>query len=218
MAVITISRQYGSGGNEIAVRVSQQLGYRYFDKEMLAQVASEEGILNGEKVDFSEDNYKMRGFLDRLFNWPRMVAQVGTRIEDKTGAISEEIRILNELDSVKLIRTAIEAVYNYGDVVIVGRGGQAILRDKPGAFHVRIQAPLNVRVERLHERENYSLGGAQDAAIKRDRAAADYLKRFHEIDWSDPLLYDLVVNTGKLDAEAAIYLITEAVKHLPAAI
>jgi len=215
MAVITISRQYGSGGNEIAVRVSQQLGYRYFDKEMLAQAASEEGILNGEKVDFSEDNYKMRGFLDRLFNWPRMVAQVGTRIEDKTGAISEEIRILNEVESVNLIRSAIEEAYEHGDVVIVGRGGQAILGEKPGAFHVRIQAPLPARVERLHERENYSLGGAQDAAIKRDRAAADYLKRFHDIDWSDPLLYDLVVNTGKLDSEAAIYLVTEAVKHLP---
>lgn len=215
MAVITISRQYGSGGNEIAVRVSQQLGYRYFDKEMLAQAASEEGILHGEKVDFSEDNYKMRGFLDRLFNWPRMVAQVGTRIEDKTGAISEEIRILNEVESVNLIRSAIEAAYEHGDVVIVGRGGQAILHDKPGTFHVRIQAPLPARVERLHERENYSLGGAQDAAVKRDRAAADYLKRFHDIDWSDPLLYDLVVNTGKLDSEAAIHLITEAVQRLP---
>ena len=68
MAVITFSRQYGSGGNEIAVRVSEQLEYRFFDKELIAQVASEEGILHGEKVDISEDNYKMRGFFDRLFN------------------------------------------------------------------------------------------------------------------------------------------------------
>ena len=71
-------------------------------------------------------------------------------------------------------------------------------------------------MERLHERENYSLGGAQDAAIKRDRAAADYLKRFYDIDWSDPLLYDLVINTGKLNTDAAVQLILEAVKRLPA--
>ena len=216
MAVITFSRQYGSGGNEIAVRVSEQLEYRFFDKELIAQVASEEGILHGEKVDISEDNYKMRGFFDRLFNWPRMVAQVGTRVEDKTGAVAEEIRILNEVESINLVRSAIEAVYERGDVVIVGRGGQAILKDKPGVLHVRIEAPLEARVERLHERENYSLGGAQDAAIKRDRAAADYLKRFYDIDWSDPLLYDLVINTGKLNTDAAVQLILEAVKRLPA--
>jgi cytidylate kinase len=216
MAVITFSRQYGSGGNEIAVRVSEQLEYRFFDKELIAQAASEEGILHGEKVDISEDNYKMRGFFDRLFNWPRMVAQVGTRIEDKTGAVAEEIRILNEVESINLVRGAIEAVYEHGDVVIVGRGGQAILKDKPGVLHVRIEAPLGARVERLHERENYSLGGAQDAAIKRDRAAADYLKRFYDIDWSDPLLYDLVINTGKLNTGAAVQLILEAVKRLPA--
>ncbi len=216
MAVITFSRQYGSGGNEIAVRVSEQLEYRFFDKELIAQAASEEGILHGEKVDISEDNYKMRGFFDRLFNWPRMVAQVGTRIEDKTGAVAEEIRILNEVESINLVRGAIEAVYEHGDVVIVGRGGQAILKDKPGVLHVRIEAPLGARVERLHERENYNLGGAQDAAIKRDRAAADYLKRFYDIDWSDPQLYDLVINTGKLDTDAAVQLILEAVKRLPA--
>jgi len=73
-------------------------------------------------------------------------------------------------------------------VVIVGRGGQAILQDEPDTLHVRIVAPLDARAQNLHQRENYSLGGAQDIAIKRDRAAADYLKRFYNIDWDDPAL------------------------------
>ena len=215
MAVITVSRQFGSGGNEIAVRLCEELGYRYFDKELIAQAASAAGFLGGEKIDISEDNYKMRGFFEKLFNWPRMVAQVGTVTEHENGETTKEIRLLNEVESINLVRGAIEAAYEHSNVVIVGRGGQAILRDKPEVLHVRIEAPLDARAQLLHERENYSLGGAQDAAIKRDRAAADYLQRFYEIDWSDPLLYDLVINTGKLGPCAAVELVTEAVKRLP---
>ena len=67
MTVITISRQYGSGGDEVALRVCEMLEYRYFDKMLMRQVASEVGFSAGEIVDFSEDNYKVRSFLDRLF-------------------------------------------------------------------------------------------------------------------------------------------------------
>jgi cytidylate kinase len=84
-------------------------------------------------------------------------------------------------------------------------------------LHVRVEAPLDHRVQRLTGRANYSLGGAQDAAIKHDRASADYLKRFYSIDWSDPLLYDLVLNTGRLTIEAAAQLIVRAVSFLPKA-
>ena len=101
--------------------------------------------------------------------------------------------------------------------MIVGRGGQAILRNKPDVLHVRVEAPLDNRVQRLAGRANYSLGGAQDAAIKHDRASADYLNRFYHIDWSDPLLYDLVLNTGRLTVDAAAQLVVRAVSYLPKA-
>ena len=67
MAVITISRQYGSGGDEIATRLWNVLGYRYFDKRLMAQVATEAGLSPTEVVDSSEDNYEARSLLERLF-------------------------------------------------------------------------------------------------------------------------------------------------------
>jgi cytidylate kinase len=76
-------------------------------------------------------------------------------------------------------------------------------------------APYPIRVQYLHERRNFSYSGAKDAAIKHDRASAEYLKRFYDIDWNDPTLYDLVINTNRLDVETAAQLIVQAVSHLP---
>lgn len=218
MAVITISRQYGSGGDEIAARVCEFLGYRYFDKELMAQVAVEEELIEGGMVDFSEDNYQVRSFLERLFGISRKIGQVAPALEGTAaGVIPPEVARLNEVQSISLVQGTIQAAYKHDNMVVVGRGGQALLRDKPNVLHVRIIAPLDSRIQRLHERANFSFGGAQDAALKRDRASAEYLKRFYDIDWADPILYDVVVNSGKLGIEGTVQLILQALDYLPAA-
>lgn len=218
MAIITISRQYGSGGDQIALRVCDMLGYRYFDKRLMAQVAAEVGLSPTEVVDFSEENYQVRGFLEQLFRWrrgSRVVAQVGTWTEDPSGTRIREVAALDEGQSIALVRSAIEAAYRHDNVVIVGRGGQAILKERPGVLHVRIEATLEAQSQRLHERENVSLSEARESALKHDRAAADYLKRFYNIEWGNSLLYDLTINTTTLGTEAAAHLIVTAVSYLP---
>ena len=217
MAVITISRRFGSGGDEIAERVCQLLEYRYFDKALMAEVAAEMGLAAEDIVDLSEDVHEARGFLDRLFSTSRKVTELEAIPEDRPGSVIEVVKNLDEAQSIALIQNMIQVAYKEGNVVIVGRGGQAILKDKPDVLHLRVEAPLDDRVQRLCDRANYSLGGAQDAAIKHDRTSADYLKRFYKIDWSDPLLYDLVLNTGRLSVEAAAQLIVRAVTFLPKA-
>jgi cytidylate kinase len=215
MAVVTISRRFGSGGDEIAGRVCELLGYRYFEKALMAQVATEMGLAEGEIVDFSEDTYEMRSFLERLFRTPRKITQLEAIPEDRPGSVIAVVEKLDEAHSIALVQSTIQAASHEGNVVIVGRGGQAILKDKPDVLHVRVEAPLDNRVHRLCDRANFSLGGAHDMAIKRDRASADYLKRFYDIDWADSLLYDLVINTGRVDIEAAAQLIVKAVSYLP---
>lgn len=225
MAVITISRQYGSGGDKIAARVCEMLGYRFFDKRLMAQVASEVGLSEQEIVDFSEDNYKVRGFLERLFGGrsSRTVAQVRTWIETPSGLRTAAVRELDENQAIDLVRSAIRAAYEQGNVVIVGRGGQAILKEKADVLHVRIEAPLDMRLERVQVRENITLAPAaqrevvEDIVAQRDAAAADYLKRFYDVDWSDPSLYHLVINAGRLGTEAVAHLIVSVVSHLPVA-
>jgi cytidylate kinase len=215
MAVITISRQYGGRGDEIAFRVCKMLGYRYFDKNLMVQVASKAGLSPGSIVDFSEDNYKVQSFLERLFDIMHLVTQVEVWKMDDAGDLTEEVEALDEDRSIRIVEDTIQAAYKCGNVVIVGRGGQVILKDKPDVLHVRIETPLAIREQRLHELKNFSLGGAKDIAIKRDRAAAGYLRRFYDVDWTDPALYDLVVNTNKIGVAEAAELIIKTLSYLP---
>ncbi|GAB4450887.1 MAG: cytidylate kinase-like family protein [Anaerolineae bacterium] len=214
MAIITISRQFGSGGDEVASQVAQRLGYRVFDKAMMAQAAADMELVEGAFVDFSEDTYKMQGFLDRLLS-PSTVAQVKTWVTNERGAKVPEVVNLDEAHSTTLVSATINLAYQRDNMVIVGRGGQAILKERADVLHVRIVAPMNERVQRLVDRANMSYGGAKDAALRHDIASADYLKRFYDIDWADPLHYALVLNTGHLGIDLACTLIVRAVSTMP---
>ncbi len=217
MATITISREYGSGGDEIATQVCDMLGYRYFDKALMARLVAETGLSEGEIVDFSEEHYKLRSFMDHLLAWrgPREVSRVATWREDTDGNRTRVTSILNEAEGVALVQSAIRAVYKQGNVVIVGRGGQAILKGLPGVLHVRVHAPVDARYRRIATSQNIHLFGLQKEIDEHDRAAADYLKRFYDIDWADPMLYDLVINTAQINVDAAAQIIGAAAKSLP---
>ncbi len=215
MAVITISRQYGSGGEEIACAVCEKLGYRYFDKRLLDQMVSQESLTAQQSVDYHEDTYKMRSFLDKVRGYrpcpvPAQPAAAGAAFP-RAAEAEEQI---GENMLVWVADAAIRSAHEAGNVVIVGRGGQAILHDKPGVLHVRVEAPLDVRVQRVAERDNLALPVARQAVTKHDKAAADYLKRFYGVTWTDPLLYHLLLNTGRLSLDAAGDLLIEAVHYM----
>lgn len=213
MTVITISRQYGSGGDEIADRICELLGYRKFDKQVIEQAAVEAGLSDQEVIDYSEDSHKMAGFFDRLFG--RAPDLGSTRIwhEGPGGVrIPEESKLSPEA-ALTLEQTAILNACKQGNLVIVGRGGQVILRDCPGTLHARIEAPLEIRIQRLkgkvkQELQDYSatISGrraAQDLIESKDAASADYIQRFYGVDWNDPMLYHVVFNTGRITLEQA---------------
>lgn len=211
MPVITISREYGSGAVEVAQRVSEMLGYAYFDKKLMAQVALEVGLAAGEVVDFSEDDYKVRNFLDRMFDRRRSSVEV---LDTDWGVPPVKVEALDEAHSVKLVKDTLLAAYQHDNVVIVGRGGQVVLKEKPGVLHVRLTAPQGARALRVKDRENLTLGEATDLVLHKDQAAAAYLKRFYEVEWDNPLLYHLLFNTGKWELEAVAQIIVNALTHL----
>jgi CMP/dCMP kinase len=109
------------------------------------------------------------------------------------------------------------AAAKQGDMVIVGRGGQAVLRDQPGVLHVRIQAPLEARVQRVSQRESLPREAAQDLVAERDRASADYLRTFYGVAIDDATLYHLVLNTGLWDIETATKIIAGMLEYVPSA-
>ncbi len=223
MAVITISRQYGSGGDEIASRICDILGYQHFDKRMIARATMEVGLSEQEIVDYSEENHKVRTFLDRLFGRQSVVASTRIWKEDATGARSTEEIQLNEDAALALVQKAVRSAYRAGNLVIVGRAGQVILKDSPDVLHVRIEAPLEQRIQRVKEeikatRKIYNADielrrQAQDLIIERDAASIDYLSRFYHVDWDDPLLYHILLNTGKLTIDQSANIIIQLVKE-----
>jgi cytidylate kinase len=214
MAVITISRQYGSGGDEIAEQLCKRLGYRYFDKGLIARSANEIGLTETEIVDFSEDKYQVRSFLDRLLGRSRVVAQARHWKEEPGGARTLEVEKLDEAWCIKLIKGAIHAAHKQDNIVIMGRGGQAILREMPNVLHVRIEAPLENRIKRVEQAENLDAEVARAVINSHDRTTVDYLKRFHQIDWSDSQLYHLVINTARVNLDVAVDLIIYTVEHM----
>jgi cytidylate kinase len=205
--VVTISKQAGCGGDEIALKVSRILGYAYFDKSLMVDLAKSLGVSEEDIVDFSEDDYRVQGFVEKILRRKRPVA---TSIIMRSNTIVR--KSLDEEEVLSLIQTVINSLAKRGKAVIVGRGGQAILKDEVGVLHVRIVAPLAVRVKRIVERARpFRLEFSQEDALKliedSDKATAEYLRRFYNIDWEDPTMYEMVLNTGKMDLSTAAKII-----------
>jgi cytidylate kinase len=218
LATITISRQFGSGGRKIAARVAELLEYQFFDKRFIVQVAAQSGISESEFVDFTEDQHKVKTFLDRLRerfgNSPPQVTESRSQSQGWIGVDMPRVQQLDEAAAVSVVNTAIRAAYERGNMVIVGRGGQVLLKDKPDVLHVRIEAPDETRIARLREFEGLPPLEARRAMAEKDRAAAEYMERYFQTRLDDPMLYHLVINTGKCDIEMAAGIIAQSVKQL----
>ncbi len=214
MAMITISRQFGSGGDEIAARVAKALGYSLFNKELIDQAAREEGFSEQEGAEIWEDNFKISGFLERLFGGARPVGFFRVWSEDELGVSHTVQYPLTEEHARFLVEKAVRMACEQGDMIILGRGGQVMLQDNPDALHVRIEAPLEMRIQRVKVDYSLERRPAQDLIEERDEASAGYIKRLYGAEWDDTGLYHLVINTGKMEMETAVQLICEAARML----
>jgi peroxiredoxin/cytidylate kinase len=203
--VITFSRQIGSGGDEIAQHVSKMLGWSYVDKDLMVEVGRNMGISEEDIVDFCEDTYRVQSFVDKLILL-RKPARASFHIKNDV-----HIRkTLDEEQCLSTIQTVINNLASRGKTVIVGRGGQAVLKHKVGVLHVRVIAPQAIRVHRIMRSEGVNAEEALKKIEENDKAASEYLQRFYNIDWDDPANYDIVINTVKLDLSTAALTIASA--------
>jgi len=201
-SVITISRQIGSGGDEIAQKVSEILGYAYFEKTLLVSEAKRLGVSEEDIADFSEDNYKVKSIVDKILLRKKPVA---ISLASKDNSIVS--KTLDEEACLSVIQTVINSLASRGKMVIVGRGGQSILKHKIRVLHVRIVAPIAARVKRIMKHRGLSKNGAIRLIEDTDKAEIEYLQRFYNIDWRDPAVYDIVLNTRKMDLSTAARVI-----------
>jgi cytidylate kinase len=97
-----------------------------------------------------------------------------------------------------------------GNIVIVGRAGQVILHDWPQVFHLRVNAPKPVRIQRVAADQGITLAQAQAQVQASDSFRRKYLKQFYAVDWEDPAWYDLTVNTARLEPAGAASAVCRA--------
>jgi len=226
MTIVTISRQLGSGGNEIAADVAEALGLRFIDREIINRAAHEVGV---PKIALREMEYEgqrtlVEQVLDILRQMPPIPNPPDTAQREAAtplsahfgGIFSPTLRPMSTAmdDYVRMVGMVIHDLAREGGVIIVGRGSQVLLKDHPAALHVQIIAPFWHRVKTLIEREGLERRVALSRVRASDRARADYLRRYHSVNWLDPELYDLVINTAKVPLEVAVGLIVEASRAL----
>ena len=203
MRAITISREYGSGGGEIAARLAKRLGWRLVDHEVVVRVAEQLGVSEAEAEMYDE---WAEGLVSRILSSLKIVQPampVAIPMQMTTDS-----RIYNEARC-----RVIEGAFAAGHVVIVGRGAQVLLAKRRNVLHVRVVAPLKLRVAYVMHRE----GLRQEEALARiqlkDRVRMRYLQAEHRQNPEDAHLYDLVVNTGILDLESVVDLICFALER-----
>lgn len=182
MAVITISRQTGSFGNEIAKAVAEKLRYNRVDKMKISDALADQGL---RASDFEKFDGKKPTIWQSLSNQKKKF--------------------------IFLLRAAVYDFARSGNVVILGRGGQALLKDIPGTLHVRIVAPFESRMRRLMDLEGYDEKKSEQLILQNDRDSSGYIRSFFDIDWDDENMYDLLLNTRTMSVETATSLIIAAV-------
>ena len=227
MGVITISRQYGSGGGGVGASVAQSLAYRYIDKELIVRVALEAGVglSEAERYDERAEHVFLR-VLRQAFDSGHATAALGPHggiwgAQAMVLALPRDERDrqsrLEEDTCVNLTQKITWRLAHEGSVVIMGRGAQAFLAKWPHTMHVRVVAPVDYRVRKVAQREGITADEADMRIEQIDRQRARYIRRHYGVDWDDPALYHLIVNTGETGGQAAGCIVVEAARCLSAA-
>lgn len=213
MAVITISKEHGAGGREIARELARGLGYELADKAVIIKVAQQAKVASERVEKFDQEEYSpLSKYLSNLFLAnPSLYSVMGFEMP-MAGPLPAGGDFFDAEQYLKFTQAVMESLYQKGNVVLVGRGSQYLLAGKPGSLHVRVAAPLEVRIKRVMERQEVSEKEARERIHKKDKARAAYIRDFYGRDWADPAHYHLVINTGLFTIEQAVGLIGQAAK------
>lgn len=195
--VITISREFGSGGREIGFRLAEKLGIPFYDKEIISLAAEDSNIAEeafhahdeviGRQVRVDQEYVSVNPF-STLYEVP---------VSDQVFMVQSQM---------------IRKLEQEGPCVIIGRCSDIIVED---GFHVFICASMKKRVERMLGLENDTDAKKMETRIREiDRKRRDYYQYYSGNEWGSPKNYHLSLNSGKLGVETCVDIIAESLHHL----
>ncbi len=228
--VITVSREHGSGGRQIAQEVARKLRLPYVDSQIIRLATQQLGIPAEELADFDEKVLPQLDEISKLvsqvrigehdlalsevlapernaFGIPKQRIATGTAVIQADPGLERKAAIHKGYHD--LVAALIRDVAARGGAVILGRGAQFVLKNRTPTAHIHVFAPLANRVQRLIQLQNISHAEAERQIHESDEQRAGYVRRYYQADWRDASHYHLVLNTAHLPLPTAVATVVQ---------
>ncbi len=195
--VITVGRQYGSGGREIGTMLAEKLGIAYYDDMLLKEAAKESGLCEDLFHSFDE---RPKSFLYSVAMDPYSFSM--NHVMPK-GSIEQQV-YLATYDTIKKLA-------DKGPCVLIGRCADYALKDRDDVINLFITAPLENRIERVARRNGITRDEAKERIKRTDKSRASYYNYYSSKDWGDAKSYDLCIDSSLLGIEGTVELLEKLV-------
>lgn len=189
--IITISRQYGSGGHDIGKKLADELKIPYFDYKLISKEATKQSGIGTEFFETAED-IPSNNFLYSLSMLAPSTEVYGMSLNEKVFRVQSSV---------------IKDLAQKQSCIIVGRCSDYILKDFENCIHIFIVASLKTRVKRAISEYNLPKENAEKKVIKTDKCRETYYNYHTDQKWGNPSNYDLIINTDKIEIDNAVKII-----------
>ncbi len=214
--ILTVSRQLGSDGETVARSVAESLGLAVVNRDTIREAALKAGVPPEllQRLMYSGQR-TVAGEIIQGLGSPTpgfAAASAANPLLSLFAPSTTSTDIISLEEAVRAIGGIIRGIAARDNVMIMGQGGQALLAGQPGACHVLFVAPLEKRIANVAQWHNVSASEARRRVRGMDESRRDYLARYYNVRWLDPLLYHLVINTGLIAAGDAAALVIQAAR------
>jgi cytidylate kinase len=204
MPIVTVSRQYGSGGSEVAERIARALGWTLYDNAVVEEVAQR---LRMTPAEVSAREERVPSLVER------MASAMALGVPEMTPMIGDLAAQPSEERMVMMTRRVIEDAVRAGPAVLVGRGAQCMLASRSDALHVFCYAPFEELVRYAVEVLGVPFNEAGRKVTEMNRQREEFVRHHFTRDWRDLANYDLCVNTARLGLDGAAELVTRLARE-----
>jgi cytidylate kinase len=204
MTVVTLSAAYGAGGGVVGPAVAERLGVPFIDRAIPARVANDLGVTLEDALARDE---QVKGWLHRL-----LAAAAPLSTDYMIGYDPPRMALLSDSEFVVCTESAIQETVKRSGGVILGRAAAVVLRDHPGALHVRLDGPPERRVAQAMRELHLSEQEARLALEQNDEARTSYVRHFYRAEPTDPRLYHLLLDSTAVPFETCTNIITMAAR------
>ena len=204
--IVTVEREYGSGGGEIAQSLARQLGWKLWDQLLTEEIAR---LANCPKAIVEVREERTDPLYYRLFKSFLRGSYEGSLNAHKLNLVDSETIL-------KITERVVQHAAKTGNSVIVGRGSQHFLRTRPDTLRVFLYAPREDKVRRLLARGK-SEKEAEQLVDTVDRERVDFIQKYFRVEWPDRAVYHTMINTAIGD-QAVVHMILDFMKTVDASV